>query len=94
MDENIQGVEDNYNDDAAYEAEASEGSGLMGKVLGGLLAVGTIAGGAAIYKNKDAIKAKLAEAKDKKKAKKVQKHLDALAKLGYKEEDSKAETEE
>lgn len=94
MDENIQDVEDIYADDAAYEAEASEGSGLMGKVLGGLLAVGTVGAGAAVWKNRDRIKAKLEEAKAKKQAKKVQKHLDALAKLGYKEDSPEAETKE
>lgn len=94
MDENIQDVEDIYADDAAYEEEASEGSGLMGKVLGRLLAVGTVGAGAAVWMNRAKIKTKLEEIKAKKQAKKVQKHLDALAKLGYKEDVPEAETKE
>ena len=44
-----------------------------------------VAGGVA-YAKRELIKTKVNELKDKRKAKKVQKHLDALTKLGYKAE--------
>ena len=44
-----------------------------------------VAGGVA-YAKRETLKAKVNEFKDKRKAKKVQKHLEALNKLGYKAE--------
>lgn len=84
MDEQIQDVEDIYtNDDAVYEEEVSEGNGLIGKVVGTVLAGTAIGVGAFAVKNRAKIKTKFEEIKAKKQAKKVQKHLDALAKLGW-----------
>ncbi len=84
MDEQIKDVETIDTDEAIYEDENYEDSGLIGKVALGVvagIATGTIA---AAVKNKDKIKAKFEEFKAERKAKKVQKHLDELAKLGWK----------
>lgn len=94
MDEQQFVDDEQFVDDAEYEEETKDGLSLAGKVLGGLLAVGTVAGGAAVYKNRDRIKAWTEEISAKRKAKKTDKLLKKLAKLGYKEEDSKAETKE
>lgn len=92
MDGQIQGVENDYtNDDTVYEEEVSEGNGLIGKVFGTVLAGTAIGVGAFAVKNRDKIKDKFNEIKAKKQAKKVQKHLDALAKLGW---DNQTESED
>jgi len=86
MDEQIKDVEVESTDGTyeVYEPEQEEFKipSIVYKAGGAALAV---AGGIA-YAKRDALKAKFGEFKDKRKAKKVQKHLDALNKLGYKAE--------
>lgn len=81
MDEQ-QFVEETYADDAEYEAEVAEGSSLMGKIAGGLLAAAVIGGGTAVYKNRKRIGDWVEDKKAKHKAKKANKLLKKLAKLG------------
>lgn len=93
MDEQVNNVENYDTDDAAYEEEVADGNCLGGKIFGGLMTAAFIGGGALVYKNKDAIKAKVEAIKERKRAKKVQKCLDKLGKLGY-HPDDEANTEE
>ena len=92
MDEQIKDVEVESTD-GTYEVYEPETESfkipqVVYKAGGAALAV---AGGIA-YAKRDALKAKFAELKDKRKAKKVQKHIEALNKLGYKaEEEAKTE---
>ena len=93
MDEQIKDVEVSESTDGTYEVYEPETESfkippVVYKAGGAALAV---AGGIA-YAKRDALKAKFAELKDKRKAKKVQKHIEALNKLGYKaEEEAKTE---
>lgn len=94
MDEQIKDVEvSESTTDGTYEVyepetESFKIPSFVYKAGGAALAV---AGGIA-YAKRDALKAKFAELKDKRKAKKVQKHLEALGKLGYKpSEEAKTE---
>lgn len=86
MDEQqIKDVEVNESTDGTYEVydpepESFKIPAVVYKAGGAALAV---AGGIA-YAKRDALKAKLGEFKEARKAKKVQKHLEALNKLGYK----------
>lgn len=84
MDEQIKDVETIDTDEAIYEDEDYEDPGLIGKIGLGVSAVAAGAAATFAFKNKDKIKAKFEEFKADRKAKKVQKHLDELAKLGWK----------
>lgn len=92
MDEQIKDVEVESTD-GTYEVyepdtESFKIPSVVYKAGGAALAV---AGGIA-YAKRDALKAKFAELKEHRKARKVQKHLEALGKLGYKaEEEAKTE---
>lgn len=92
MDEQIKDVEVESTDGTyeVYEPETESFKipSVVYKAGGAALAV---AGGIA-YAKRDALKAKLGELKEARKAKKVQKHLEALGKLGYKpSEEAKTE---
>lgn len=85
MDEQIKDVEVNESTENGYELYEPETEGfkipaLAYKAGGAALAVGS----AIVYAKRDVLKAKVAEFKEHRKAKRVQKHLEALNKLGYK----------
>lgn len=87
MDEQIKDVEVNDENTETYElyepeTESFKIPAVVYKAGGAALAV---AGGIA-YAKRNQLKAKLGELKEARKAKKVQKHLEALGKLGYKAE--------
>lgn len=93
MDEQIKDVEVNDENTETYElyepeTESFKIPSVVYKAGGAALAV---AGGIA-YAKRDQLKTKLGELKEARKAKKVQKHLEALNKLGYKpSEEAKTE---
>jgi len=92
MDEQIKDVEVNDENTETYElyepeTESFKIPAVVYKAGGAALAV---AGGIA-YAKRDTLKAKLGELKEARKAKKVQKHLEALNKLGYKPSEEKTE---
>lgn len=75
----IENIEETTIDDAYEEFE--EASGIGSKILmGGVTLAAGVAGGF-IYKNKDKIKGAFADAKEKRRQKKVKKTMDKLAKL-------------
>lgn len=87
MDEQIKDVEMTEETEGAYEIYEPETEefkipGWVYKAAGTAIAVG----GGIAYAKREAIKAKVNELKDKRKAKKVERHLKALSKLGYKAE--------
>ncbi len=87
MDEQIKDVEMTEETEMDYEIYEPETESF--KVPDWVYKAGATAiavGGGIAYAKREALKAKFGEFKDKRKAKKVQKHLDALTKLGYKAE--------
>ena len=92
MDEQIKDVEVESTDGTyeVYEPETESFKipSFAYKAAGAAIAVGS----AIVYAKRDALKEKLGKLKEARKAKKVQKHLEALGKLGYKpSEEAKTE---
>ena len=88
----VEGIETDeaFETDIVDETEESGGFGIVGQVVGGAAALATGVAIGCIVKNKDKIvenyKTKKANREEVKKAKKVEKHLKALEKLGWGDE--------
>lgn len=79
--------------DDFYE-ETEEASGIGSKILMGGAAIAAGVAGGLVYKNKEKIKGAFADAKEKRRLKKVKKTMDKLAKLEAKAPKTEQETEE
>lgn len=87
-------TETNENIDDFYTEEEEASSGIIGKVILGGAALATGVAGGFIFKNRDKIKGKVSEIKEKKAAKKLEKARAKVAKLEAKQAQPEAEKEE